>query len=138
MRNLHSLALQDDDELMRRLTMMTIASRVLASNLLAAAAFAVLGITAAQPGHFARVLSFGDSIIDNGNWLRYSAGSPGNVANLPYGETFFGRPNGRFCDGRVIIDNIGASRSSKCFHTGPKLADFFVQYQRRPLPCCVS
>ncbi|KAL6657067.1 hypothetical protein ACP70R_004847 [Stipagrostis hirtigluma subsp. patula] len=54
---------------------------------------------------FTRLFSFGDSITDNGNWLRY-ARSPGAVARPPYGETFFRRPNGRFCDGRIIIDHI--------------------------------
>ncbi|TVU35300.1 hypothetical protein EJB05_17184, partial [Eragrostis curvula] len=61
---------------------------------------------------FTRLFSFGDSITDNGNWLRFAstpgtdASSAGPVTSSPYGETFFRRPNGRFCDGRIIIDRI--------------------------------
>ncbi|KAJ1292129.1 hypothetical protein BS78_02G368800 [Paspalum vaginatum] len=94
--------------------MATAASRVLlvAVRLLVAAC-AVLGGSgsssgASEPrrgGCFTRLFSFGDSITDNGNWMHY-ARWPGTVARLPYGETFFRRPNGRFCDGRIIIDHI--------------------------------
>ncbi|TVU37577.1 hypothetical protein EJB05_10899, partial [Eragrostis curvula] len=92
----------------------TTASRcVLAAHiLLVAACCAALGIRAQtqqqQRGgcRFARLFSFGDSITDNGNWLRYVS-SPGGVASSPYGDTFFRRPTGRFCDGRIIIDYVG-------------------------------
>ncbi|CAN6206261.1 unnamed protein product [Urochloa humidicola] len=78
-------------------------SRVLvAAVTLLMAATSVLG---GGGGCFTRLFSFGDSITDNGNWMRY-ARSPGAVAGPPYGETFFRRPNGRFCDGRIIIDHI--------------------------------
>lgn len=72
-------------------------------------ACATLGVDSAEAARrpcYARLFSFGDSLTDNGNWLRY-ARSPGAVARPPYGETFFRRPNGRFCDGRIIIDYIG-------------------------------
>jgi hypothetical protein len=86
--------------------MATAASRVLVAVQVLVAACAVLG----GGGCFTRLFSFGDSITDNGNWMRY-ARSPGAVARPPYGETFFRRPNGRFCDGRIIIDHIGVARA---------------------------
>jgi hypothetical protein len=93
------------------------ASRVLAATrlLLVAACAVLVGGAEAEPWRvhgggggmcFTRLFSFGDSITDNGNWMHY-ARSPGAVARPPYGETFFRRPNGRFCDGRIIIDHIG-------------------------------
>ncbi|CAL5085046.1 unnamed protein product [Urochloa decumbens] len=81
------------------------ASRVLVAvaTILMAASSVILG--GGGGGCFTRLFSFGDSITDNGNWMHY-ARSPGAVARPPYGETFFRRPNGRFCDGRIIIDHI--------------------------------
>ncbi|CAL5061359.1 unnamed protein product [Urochloa decumbens] len=81
--------------------MAEVASRVLVAVMLLGAASSAL----AGGGCFTRLFSFGDSINDNGNWMRY-AQPPGPVARPPYGETFFGRPNGRFSDGRIIIDHI--------------------------------
>ncbi|CAL5084328.1 unnamed protein product [Urochloa decumbens] len=54
---------------------------------------------------YSRFFSFGDSQIDTGNYIRYSA-DPGPVSRLPYGETFFHRPTGRWSDGRLIVDFI--------------------------------
>ncbi|GJN33261.1 hypothetical protein PR202_gb21840 [Eleusine coracana subsp. coracana] len=90
--------------LLKRWTMAALAASrgVLVIMYLLAAACAVQG---RGGGCFSRLFSFGDSVTDNGNWMRY-ARSPGAVARLPYGETFFRRPNGRFCDGRIIIDHI--------------------------------
>ncbi|PUZ73159.1 hypothetical protein GQ55_2G452700 [Panicum hallii var. hallii] len=91
--------------------MATAASRVLVAVQVLVAACAVLGGGGEmrRRGHgggcFTRLFSFGDSITDNGNWMHYTR-SPGAVARPPYGETFFRRPNGRFCDGRIIIDHI--------------------------------
>ncbi|TVU37546.1 hypothetical protein EJB05_10866, partial [Eragrostis curvula] len=119
----------------------TTASRcVLAAHiLLVAACCAALGIRAQtqqqQRGgcRFARLFSFGDSITDNGNWLRYVS-SPGGVASSPYGDTFFRRPTGRFCDGRIIIDYVAdalglpfltpylAGNSSRDFANGANFA----------------
>ncbi|KAL6657498.1 hypothetical protein ACP70R_005278 [Stipagrostis hirtigluma subsp. patula] len=54
---------------------------------------------------YSRLFAFGDSIIDTGNFIHYSA-APGSVARPPYGETFFHRPTGRWSDGRLIVDFI--------------------------------
>ncbi|KAG0489372.1 hypothetical protein HPP92_008183 [Vanilla planifolia] len=49
------------------------------------------------------IFSFGDSIADTGNRL-LAAGGNYRCARLPYGETFFHRPTGRACNGRLIVD----------------------------------
>uniref|UniRef100_J3LP08 Esterase n=1 Tax=Oryza brachyantha TaxID=4533 RepID=J3LP08_ORYBR len=51
---------------------------------------------------FTHLFSFGDSITDTGNLVSFVPSS--TAARLPYGETFFRRPTGRFCDGRLIVD----------------------------------
>ncbi|XP_019175962.1 PREDICTED: GDSL esterase/lipase At1g28580-like [Ipomoea nil] len=54
------------------------------------------------------IISFGDSLADTGNLIRMW--NPYNIAAvLPYGETFFHRPTGRFSDGRLILDFIAQS-----------------------------
>ncbi|EEC75320.1 hypothetical protein OsI_11693 [Oryza sativa Indica Group] len=54
-------------------------------------------------GGFKRMFSFGDSITDAGNLATISP-PDASFNRLPYGETFFGHPTGRFCDGRLIVD----------------------------------
>lgn len=54
---------------------------------------------------YPRMFSFGDSLIDTGNFIHYSK-APGSVSRSPYGRTFFGRPTGRWSDGRLIVDFI--------------------------------
>ncbi|KAM0884533.1 hypothetical protein ACQ4PT_030926 [Festuca glaucescens] len=54
---------------------------------------------------YPRMFSFGDSLIDTGNFIHYSK-APGSVSRPPYGRTFFGRPTGRWSDGRLIVDFI--------------------------------
>lgn len=56
---------------------------------------------------FSRVFCFGDSISDTGNYLKSIGDGYDPVRNLPYGETYFGHPTGRFSDGRIILDFIG-------------------------------
>ncbi|KAL6593985.1 hypothetical protein ACP70R_048886 [Stipagrostis hirtigluma subsp. patula] len=53
---------------------------------------------------YARLFSFGDSLTDAGNYVTLVP----NISALapPYGGTFFRRPTGRFCDGRLIVDFI--------------------------------
>ncbi|TVU46915.1 hypothetical protein EJB05_06488, partial [Eragrostis curvula] len=55
-------------------------------------------------GACTRLFSFGDSITDAGNFVSLSPNV--SVLTPPYGETFFGRPSGRFCDGRLIVDFV--------------------------------
>ncbi|PKI33303.1 hypothetical protein CRG98_046307 [Punica granatum] len=45
---------------------------------------------------------FGDSLLDAGNNQYFNSGTP--KSSLPYGETFFKRPSGRSCDGRIVAD----------------------------------
>ena len=60
---------------------------------------------------FDRVFSFGDSLTDTSNFL---LSMPDNfldpARNLPYGQTFFGRPSGRYSDGRNLLDFFGNLR----------------------------
>lgn len=55
---------------------------------------------------FTSIVNFGDSNSDPGNLLSLIPSAYGG--KLPYGETFFGHPAGRFSDGRLIIDFLGA------------------------------
>ncbi|XP_078164188.1 GDSL esterase/lipase At1g28600-like [Carex rostrata] len=55
---------------------------------------------------FTHIFCFGDSTSDTGNYLKSIGDGYDPVRNLPYGETYFGRPTGRFCDGRLILDFI--------------------------------
>ncbi|PKI35122.1 hypothetical protein CRG98_044473 [Punica granatum] len=50
-----------------------------------------------------KLLVFGDSYVDTGNWEK-SSGS----WHSPYGMTFPGKPTGRFSDGRVLTDFIAS------------------------------
>ncbi|RDX72183.1 hypothetical protein CR513_48370, partial [Mucuna pruriens] len=53
---------------------------------------------------FPAIFSFGASNADTGGW------AASFLPRLPpNGETFFRRPAGRFCDGRIIIDFIDTS-----------------------------
>ncbi|XP_020107438.1 GDSL esterase/lipase At3g26430-like isoform X1 [Ananas comosus] len=52
---------------------------------------------------FPAIFNFGDSNSDTGGLS--SSFSIGPV-NLPYGETFFGFPSGRFSDGRLLVDFV--------------------------------
>jgi len=51
---------------------------------------------------YTRLFSLGDSLTDTGNFASLSPNR--SVLAFPYGETFFRRPTGRFCDGRLIVD----------------------------------
>ncbi|KAI4370188.1 hypothetical protein MLD38_018562 [Melastoma candidum] len=55
--------------------------------------------TAFQP---TKLFVFGDSYADTGNTLKESS----TAWKVPYGETFPGKPSGRFSDGRVLSDFV--------------------------------
>ncbi|CAA2968954.1 Hypothetical predicted protein [Olea europaea subsp. europaea] len=60
-------------------------------------------------GCYKSIISFGDSLADTGNLLYLESTSSNKKPRcgfLPYGETFFHHPTGRFSDGRLIIDFI--------------------------------
>ncbi|VYS47440.1 unnamed protein product [Arabidopsis thaliana] len=53
------------------------------------------------------IISFGDSIADTGNYVHLSnVNHLPQAAFLPYGESFFHPPSGRYSDGRLVIDFI--------------------------------
>ncbi|XP_051122665.1 GDSL esterase/lipase At3g26430-like [Andrographis paniculata] len=60
--------------------------------------------TAPPPCHFQAIFNFGDSNSDTGG-LSAAFGQ----AAPPNGETFFHRPVGRYCDGRLVVDFIAKS-----------------------------
>ncbi|KAF3339596.1 GDSL esterase/lipase [Carex littledalei] len=68
----------------------------------------ILILLLSQTGNccFTRIFCFGDSISDTGNYLKSIGDGYHPIRYLPYGETYFGRPTGRFCDGRLILDFI--------------------------------
>ncbi|KAI3939608.1 hypothetical protein MKX01_038563, partial [Papaver californicum] len=69
----------------------------------------ILLFTTANPvfGYYKSIFSFGDSLADTGNVL-YSQ-TDEYVGKLPYGQTYFHRANGRFSDGRLVLDFIAQS-----------------------------
>lgn len=54
------------------------------------------------------VYQFGDSHTDTGNLIRLAGplNPESTAARYPYGETY-GKPNGRYSDGLLIIDYFG-------------------------------
>ncbi|XP_051144969.1 GDSL esterase/lipase At1g09390-like [Andrographis paniculata] len=55
------------------------------------------------------IFNFGDSNSDTGG----SASGLGFPFKLPFGRSFFGRPAGRFCDGRLVIDFLCQSLNTR-------------------------
>ncbi|GLT60005.1 hypothetical protein SLA2020_327950 [Shorea laevis] len=53
---------------------------------------------------------FGDSVFDpgNNNYINTSTSGIGKADFPPYGETFFHKPTGRHCDGRILPDFAAA------------------------------
>ncbi|KAJ7524828.1 hypothetical protein O6H91_17G023700 [Diphasiastrum complanatum] len=60
-------------------------------------------------------VAFGDSLADTGNHLHLFP-SHAVSGNPPYGSTFFNRPTGRYCDGRLLVDFIAASFNYPFLH----------------------
>jgi len=114
--------------------------------LLVAGVLVMLGLSAAAAAAaaegrgsvcFRRVFSFGDSLTDTGNFLlSVPEDFPDPARNLPYGQTFFGRPSGRYSDGRNLLDFFGNLRPPPT----PAPVAFRVRYRavapppRRPRP----
>ena len=65
------------------------------------------GPPAAVAREYAAVFNFGDSLTDTGNAAIYPPTAGGTFTELPYGQTYFGRPSGRASDGRIITDFLG-------------------------------
>ncbi|KAE9454272.1 hypothetical protein C3L33_13821, partial [Rhododendron williamsianum] len=63
---------------------------------------------------FEYAYQLGDSISDTGNLIRIGPVGAFAAARLPYGETFFHRPTGRWSDGLLIIDFFG-SDTAGCY-----------------------
>ncbi|KAF8406823.1 hypothetical protein HHK36_005944 [Tetracentron sinense] len=57
--------------------------------------------------HPGALFIFGDSVFDSGNNNYINTTTATQSHFLPYGETFFKYPTGRFSDGRLIPDFIG-------------------------------
>ncbi|XP_048324066.2 acetylajmalan esterase [Ziziphus jujuba] len=56
---------------------------------------------------FNAIYQLGDSISDTGNIMYEDPGCPSS--KLPYGETFFNKPTGRYSNGLLMIDYIALS-----------------------------
>ncbi|KAK9024675.1 hypothetical protein V6N11_004833 [Hibiscus sabdariffa] len=92
----------------------------------------VTGINPLANGCFTSVFSFGDSLMDTGNLLEISLSESKKLppsAFSPNGRTFFHRPTGRRCDGRLVIDflaeaNIGIHDLNTDISLGDELNSF--------------
>lgn len=82
---------------------------VLRLVLVAACHFVFSCKVAASGGcRFPALFSFGTSLSDTGNGVLTNR-IFNSSAQFPYGETYFGRPSGRFCDGRIMLDFLAQS-----------------------------
>ncbi|MED6213348.1 hypothetical protein PIB30_092191 [Stylosanthes scabra] len=76
------------------------------------------------------IYSFGDSLADAGNLLydteNLTAAHNSSSLHLPYGETYFQNPTGRFSDGRLIVDFICKNKTMSPSHSSDLLICFFA------------
>ncbi|KAL6606687.1 hypothetical protein ACP70R_042340 [Stipagrostis hirtigluma subsp. patula] len=63
---------------------------------------------AAAAQKYNAIFNFGDSITDTGNLCTNGKPSQITFTQPPYGETYFGTPTCRCCDGRVIVDFLSS------------------------------
>lgn len=72
---------------------------------------------------FPAIYNFGDSNSDTG-----AVSAAFGRVPFPNGKTFFGKPSGRFCDGRLIIDFLGNLHffASCIFILSILQGDFFI------------
>ncbi|XP_072150108.1 GDSL esterase/lipase At1g28600 [Setaria viridis] len=75
--------------------------------LLVLPAVLLLNLPPGMCGCYKRIFSFGDSIIDTGNFVHLSRNGSSPYKELPYGMTFFKNATGPICDGRVLVDFYG-------------------------------
>ncbi|KAI6703649.1 hypothetical protein NL676_012785 [Syzygium grande] len=75
--------------------------------------FASKTVSLIIPHRYESIINFGNSISDTGNYLLMGAPAYPAVGKLPYGETFFKHPTGRFSDGRLIVDFIDCEEHFK-------------------------
>lgn len=64
--------------------------------------------------NYPAIFNFGDSNSDTGGLVSAGIGEP---LDLPNGATYFHKPSGRFCDGRLIIDFLCNVSSISYTHT---------------------
>ena len=82
-------------------------------------------IVVAESCKIPAIYNFGDSNSDTG-----SDSSVFGRVSSPNGITYFGKPSGRYCDGRLIIDFIGNSFHFICLHF---LMFKFISLQKKSL-----
>lgn len=92
------------DTLVMRRVKMKITTGLFLSSILASWVLSIVGeeVTEKFPCYFPAIYNFGDSNSDTGG---ISAAFYPVIS--PCGETFFHRPVGRGCDGRLMIDLVG-------------------------------
>uniref|UniRef100_A0A0E0A5B6 Esterase n=1 Tax=Oryza glumipatula TaxID=40148 RepID=A0A0E0A5B6_9ORYZ len=69
---------------------------------------AAMVVAAAAAQKYNAVYNFGDSITDTGNLCTNGRPSQITFTQPPYGETYFGSPTCRCCDGRVVVDFLAS------------------------------
>lgn len=73
-----------------------------------------------QSSCFPAIFNFGDSTSDTGGiHASFPTSTPAEFA--PYGETYFGKPNVRYSDGRLLLDFIGEDFLTRFQYTDYKL-----------------